>query len=84
MHKVLDRFIYYLDAYVVCFSAARDLLSQWRAYGQQGGYAIGFSGGALQSVAAAPRTRISLVPVVYDPEVQQEQISESAPGGTQP
>lgn len=31
------------DAYVICFCAKGDVLSQWRAYGQSGGgYAIGF------------------------------------------
>lgn len=32
-----------MTIYVTCFCARDDLLSQWRGYGQAGGYSIGFS-----------------------------------------
>lgn len=34
----------YYDIYVACFCAEDNLLSQWRAYGRGGGYAIAFGG----------------------------------------
>ncbi len=40
---------------VASFSAARDLLSQWRAYCPSGGYCIGFNGGVLGRLAMSGR-----------------------------
>jgi hypothetical protein len=55
--------------YVACFCDDRDLLSQWRAYGAQGGgYALGFS-----AYEMAYEGLVALRRVVYDP-VEQEQL----------
>jgi hypothetical protein len=35
--------------YVTCFCADGNLLSQWRGYGQSGGYALGFDAGRIAS-----------------------------------
>lgn len=40
--------------YVACFSGHRDDLSQWRAYGKQGGVCIAVDTAKLQSIAAHP------------------------------
>jgi Protein of unknown function (DUF2971) len=40
----------YHSAYVACFCEDGDLLSQWRAYGAAGGYAIGFHTSALREI----------------------------------
>lgn len=43
------------SSHIACFSMARDDLSQWRAYAQNGhGYAIGFHVGALSSAFLQP------------------------------
>lgn len=72
----------YLSAQVfgVCFSRNPDLLSQWRAYADDGaGFAIGFNTEKLKclqlQVEGKPLdlgTRMSLVPMLYDEEKQQE------------
>lgn len=51
--------------YALSFSAERDLLSQWRAYGRAG-YALGFDEGHLFAVAAAFDGRAAFVPCIYD------------------
>ena len=38
---------------IAAFSAERDLLSQWRAYSGQDGYALGLSGAVLRECATA-------------------------------
>lgn len=54
---------------IACFSKDPDVLSQWRAYGQNGeGWAIGFDGAAL---AAMP---VTLLDVVYEPEQQLAEV----------
>jgi len=40
----------YHSAYVACFCEDGDLLSQWRAYGAAGGYAIGFRAASLREM----------------------------------
>lgn len=49
IHSLADRAVVRLqelpglyDRYVTCFCSIDNLLSQWRAYGHQGGYSIGF------------------------------------------
>jgi hypothetical protein len=67
----------YFGIYVVCFCENGNLLSQWRAYGQTGGYAIGMLSSALEVGLLAPGffdTR--LLKVIYDPQ-EQEQIIHS-------
>ncbi|MGA2577765.1 MAG: DUF2971 domain-containing protein [Bryobacteraceae bacterium] len=49
---------------VACFSAARDSLSQWRAYAPHGGCCIAFSADHLAGLAAS--TGFQLAPCVYD------------------
>lgn len=44
--------------YVACFSAHRDDLSQWRAYGKQGGVCLALDTSKLQSIAAQPNLRL--------------------------
>jgi hypothetical protein len=52
--------------FVSSFSASRDDLAQWRAYGGgEGGYALGFNFPLL--VQACNRSSAILVPVCYDP-----------------
>lgn len=60
--------------FVVSLSAAPDLLSQWRAYGGGGGYAIGFKKAALQSLATSERT--SIVECVYSEPQQIEMMRD--------
>ena len=49
------------------FCEERDLLSQWRSYGNDGrGIALGFGGGSLRSLAK--RHELSLYRCVYDPK----------------
>ncbi len=64
MLTVVEEFYTIVEAYLVCFCADGDLLSQWRAYGQQGGYAIGFDPEVLNHLPLAGRAL--LLPVVYD------------------
>lgn len=67
----------YFGIYVVCFCENGNLLSQWRAYGQTGGFAIGMLSSALELDLLAPGffdTR--LLKVIYDPQ-EQEQIIHS-------
>jgi hypothetical protein len=55
---------------VCCFSLDGDVLSQWRAYGQDGsGYAIGFSARMLDNMPAKP------LEVLYDKAQQIEEVS---------
>ena len=57
---------------VACFSREPDLLSQWRAYGDDGkGFSVGFDAGAL---AAMP---VTLLEVLYDREKQVAEMKEA-------
>lgn len=44
------------SVYVACFCEGGDLLSQWRGYAAEGGYAIGFSSVALRDIGPIPTT----------------------------
>jgi hypothetical protein len=68
MDSPLDEHIF-----VASFSAERDDLSQWRGYcPDAGGYALGVSADTLVELGA--RGFASLVPVLYEPEQQQNLI----------
>jgi hypothetical protein len=58
--------------YVTCFCEDENLLSQWRAYGQSGGYSIGFRRPALEHGFGVHGGwhRVRLSRVVYDLEEQ--------------
>lgn len=58
-----------LDLYAACFCKQGDLLSQWRAYGKTGGYALAFNGFELSSCCLLP-TR-GLRKVIYDHSEQE-------------
>src|SRR5207247_6603227 len=69
-----------VDAYVVCFCEADDLLSQWRGYGDRGGgFSIGFNPSAVLNTACTmtPDCKASLGRVLYDESEQFTRI-ESA------
>jgi hypothetical protein len=74
-HTVADRviktitnnFAQYVNLYAVCFCESGDLLSQWRAYGANGGYAIGFDASQLRKLTSR---RFALIKVSYDEEEQ--------------
>jgi DUF2971 family protein len=51
-----------------CFSEDGDLLSQWRGYGQGGGYALGFRGEILANQLRTQNW--TLASCVYDPDQQ--------------
>ncbi len=54
-----------MDRFACCFSANGDLLSQWRAYGNNGrGYAIGFDPRAFRDLIG-PEPRMSLRQITY-------------------
>ncbi|MDD2586799.1 MAG: DUF2971 domain-containing protein [Syntrophomonadaceae bacterium] len=60
------------NVYASCFSTEGDLLSQWRAYAQDGhGVAIGFSGELLEKVNNF-KYGIRFLPIIYDSEKQIE------------
>jgi hypothetical protein len=60
--------------YVVCFCEKPNLLSQWRAYGQSGGYSIGFDREALKKFRTEGNLcQVSLKKVIYA-EPQQNKI----------
>lgn len=43
----------FVDSYISCFSEKCDLLSQWRAYGRDKGFSIGFDRDAINELARA-------------------------------
>lgn len=54
---------------IACFSRRPDVLSQWRAYADDGaGWAIGFSGEALNAMP------VTMLDVVYDPDLQIREV----------
>lgn len=61
--------------FIACFSEWGDDLSQWRAYGREGGYAIGFSTRALFDHAA--QHGFYGGPCIYDEDHQRILVSES-------
>lgn len=52
-----------------------DVLSQWRGYVPEGGYAIGFRLGDLRLLAA--QNGFSIAPCIYDDEVKHREISDA-------
>lgn len=74
-HEIADRvittvtnnFAKYVNLYAVCFCESGDLLSQWRAYGANGGYAIGFDASQLRKLTSR---RFALIKVSYNEDEQ--------------
>jgi hypothetical protein len=66
----LQRVLFHV--YVTCFCEDENLLSQWRAYGQSGGYSIGFRQPALEKGFGVQGGwhRVRLSRVVYDLQEQ--------------
>lgn len=59
--------------YVVCFCEQANLLSQWRTYGQTGGYSIGFDRIALEKFRTERNIfNIRLEKVIYEQNSQRE------------
>lgn len=57
---------------IACFSKNPDVLSQWRAYSDDGrGFSIGFESKAIISMP------VSLIEVLYDPELQLSEMKNS-------
>jgi hypothetical protein len=66
----------YVDTYVLCFCAAGDVLSQWRAYGERGGgFALGFRTGAMKH-RRKDGPRFDLCKVEYRERVQRQRIEQ--------
>lgn len=62
------------SSYITCFSRNGDLLSQWRAYGDDGrGVAIGFNAKLLYKVDSS-KNNVYIEDVLYDKEEQIEEI----------
>lgn len=71
MLQVAEEFATIVEAYLVCFCTNGDLLSQWRGYGQLGGYAIGIESAGLAHLIQTGH--VMLVPVIYD-VVEQDRL----------
>jgi DUF2971 family protein len=69
----VEEFALIIEVFLVCFCCNGDLLSQWRAYGPAGGYALGFDSGALRGLASK---HVMLAPVVYDEQLQHQLIRD--------
>jgi hypothetical protein len=74
-----------MTIYVACFCERDNLLSQWRAYGQTGGYSVGFSllepglGNSPILKKLKPEStsyRANLVRVIYDRKEQTHRLEE--------
>ena len=63
------------DLYVVSFSEAGDLLSQWRGYASSGGFCIGFDRSILAQIHP-PHGESILKQCDYDPAIQNNKIQE--------
>jgi hypothetical protein len=62
MMHVLANLAEFFDVFIVCFCTSRDLLSQWRCYGTDGAYSLGFdTAGLIEAAGGLP-----LQPVIYD------------------
>lgn len=73
IEKIVNDFAQYVNVYAVCFCRSDDLLSQWRAYGANGGYAIGFDAAQLRKLTSR---RVALMKVSYDDDEQERALSE--------
>ncbi|WP_420595306.1 DUF2971 domain-containing protein [Deinococcus sp.] len=61
--------------FVTCFSESGDLLSQWRAYGENGsGYAIGVNS---KHIGLYEDRKTTLKKVIYDPSIQKSLINNA-------
>jgi hypothetical protein len=60
------------ESFVACFCESGDLLSQWRAYGTNGGFSVGFSGKQLLELPSC-----HIVRVEYSEQVQRDTIRET-------
>lgn len=58
-----------LDLFLICLSAAHDRLSQWRAYGSAGRYALVLNPEIIQESKT-----LTLMQVIYDSEKQRESL----------
>jgi len=57
--------------FVACFCASDNLLSQWRAYGQQGGYSLGIAASPSPNLQPEPKTFTArLIRVEYNRQTQ--------------
>ena len=65
-----------LNIFVVCFCEKDNLLSQWRAYGQKGGYALGFQGSIKTNMNTAGPFSLSLTKVIYNEALQIQRIRD--------
>jgi hypothetical protein len=62
--------------YVACFSAVGDQLSQWRAYGRAGGYALGFATDSLLGRLADGAMRAAWLRCLYEEAEQQAYLEQ--------
>jgi hypothetical protein len=60
-----------LELFVTCFCEDGDLLSQWRAYGNGSGYALGFTDPPAQAWVQSAGHELLLRRVIYDVLVQE-------------
>lgn len=69
-----------LNTCVCSFSKTRDLLSQWRGYGEGiGGYAIGFNSSNL--INQSDKQYFSLLPCIYDEKKQEHLLKKVIENG---
>jgi hypothetical protein len=70
-----------IHPYVCCFSSKRDMLSQWRAYSDDGaGFAIGFSRDGIEDRCALSMNLnkgVTFRQVEYEPSDQEKQLREA-------
>lgn len=71
IQRVVHGFATLQAVYVVCFCTSGDLLSQWRGYGTQGGYAVGLTSERLKALCSG---RVSLVRVEYDERTHRQRL----------
>jgi hypothetical protein len=64
------------DSFACCFSEAGDLLSQWRAYGNNGrGYAVGFDPRKIAALVS-PRPTVNLRKITYGGPDETAQVDD--------
>jgi hypothetical protein len=69
-----DSYVVADDSYIACFSKQEDSLSQWRAYGDHGGFSLGFCRDALEQLGASPlaNPQFLLKDVAYETAEQED------------
>jgi hypothetical protein len=81
--KLIDEWIGGLEiaksvrVFATSFSAHPDLLSQWRGYGSDAGYAIGFGPESLRAAAGEHPLPTTWLRCIYDWDLQQELINSA-------